>query len=119
DDRLHHRHQRCWPIRCLTSDECPIRFEGVARHAGPLLPPRRKKAAGGFVPLSTMAESPQLHLRATDADRERVAAMLRAAGGDGALTVEELEERLSAAYAAVTRADLVGLVADLPPAGTA
>ena len=62
-----------------------------------------------------MTPSAQLQLRATDADRDRVVQMLRVAAEEGALTVDELEERLSAALAAVTRADLVRLVDDLPP----
>src|SRR4051794_13297611 len=62
-----------------------------------------------------MTPSPQLQLRATDADRDRVVQILRVAAEEGALTVDELEERLSAAFAAVTRADLVRLVDDLPP----
>jgi hypothetical protein len=55
-----------------------------------------------------------LHLRVTDGDREQVASTLRVAAGEGALSVEELDERLSATYSAVTRADLVPLVSDLP-----
>ena len=62
-----------------------------------------------------MTPSPQLQLRATDGDRDRVTQILRVAAEEGALTVDELEERLSAAFAAVTRADLVRLVDDLPP----
>ena len=62
-----------------------------------------------------MTPSPQLQLRATDADRDRVVQILRVAAEKGALTVDEFEERLSAALAAVTRADLVRLVDDLPP----
>jgi hypothetical protein len=54
-------------------------------------------------------------LRASDADREATATLLRDAGGDGRLTVQELDERLDAAYAAVTHVDLEGLVADLVP----
>jgi hypothetical protein len=54
-------------------------------------------------------------LRASDADRERVAAVLRDAGGDGRLDLEELDERLQAAYAARTHADLEPLTADLQP----
>jgi hypothetical protein len=62
-----------------------------------------------------MTSSGDLHFRATDADRDRVVQLLRAAAGEGALSVDELEERMSAAYAAVTRGDLAALVADLPP----
>jgi hypothetical protein len=53
-------------------------------------------------------------LRIADADRERVAERLRRAAGEGRLAPEELEERLEAAFAARTRADLEPLVADLP-----
>jgi hypothetical protein len=58
-------------------------------------------------------------LRASDAERERTADRLRQATGDGRLTVEELDERLAAVYAARTRAELEPLTADLPdePAG--
>jgi hypothetical protein len=56
----------------------------------------------------------QLSLRVCDADRERVAERLRRAAGEGRLAPEELEERLEAAFAARTQADLAPLVADLP-----
>ena len=55
-----------------------------------------------------------LHLRASDAERERVADVLRVHAGDGRLTPDELEQRLERAYAAGTRADLRALVSDLP-----
>jgi hypothetical protein len=56
--------------------------------------------------------------RASDAEREAVVARLRDAAGEGRLTVEELAERIDAAYAAKTRAELEPLTADLPaPAG--
>jgi hypothetical protein len=51
--------------------------------------------------------------RATDADRHATVEALRDAGGDGRLTVEEMEERLSAAFAARTHAELDALLADL------
>jgi hypothetical protein len=54
-------------------------------------------------------------LRASDADRERVAERLRDAAGEGRLTAEELEERLERAFAGRTDAELAPLVADLPP----
>jgi hypothetical protein len=56
----------------------------------------------------------ELSVRVADADRERVAERLRLAAGEGRLAPEELEERLEAAFAARTRADLAPLVADLP-----
>ena len=58
-------------------------------------------------------------LRASDADREHTAELLRRAAGEGRLTVDELDERLDAAFAARTRADLQRLVADLPAADDA
>jgi Domain of unknown function (DUF1707)/Cell wall-active antibiotics response 4TMS YvqF len=65
-----------------------------------------------------MSSSPAVpdpqHLRASDADRERVAETLREAAGDGRLTMDELDERLDAVYAAKTYAELVPLTQDLP-----
>ena len=55
-------------------------------------------------------------LRASDADRERVAERLRTAAGEGRLTPVELEERLEGAFSARTGAELEPLVADLPEA---
>ena len=52
--------------------------------------------------------------RASDAEREAVVARLRNAAGEGRLTVDELDERIDAAYAAKTRAELEPLTADLP-----
>jgi hypothetical protein len=56
----------------------------------------------------------QSRLRVSDADRHRVAELLRQAAGEGRLDLEELEERLEAAYRAKTYGDLVPLTADLP-----
>ena len=53
-------------------------------------------------------------LRISDADRHRVAELLREAAGEGRLDLDELDERLEAAYVAKTYADLVPLTADLP-----
>ena len=53
-------------------------------------------------------------LRASDADRERTATLLRRHTGAGRLTPEELDERLDGAYAARTVAELEALVHDLP-----
>jgi hypothetical protein len=68
-----------------------------------------------------MSSSPAVpeprNLRASDADRERVANVLREAAGDGRLTMEELDERLEAVYAAKTYAELEPITHDLPGAG--
>ncbi len=53
-------------------------------------------------------------LRISDADRHRVAEVLREAAGEGRLDIDELEERLEGAWAARTYGDLVPLTADLP-----
>ncbi len=53
-------------------------------------------------------------LRISDADRHRVAEMLREAAGEGRLEMEELDERLEATYEARTYADLVPITLDLP-----
>ena len=52
--------------------------------------------------------------RASDMDRHNVAERLRAAAGDGRLSIDELEERLEATYGAKTYAELEPLLADLP-----
>jgi len=58
-------------------------------------------------------------LRASDADRERVVDVLRTAAGEGRLDVEELDERVSAAYTIRTLTELEALTLDLVPAGAA
>lgn len=52
-------------------------------------------------------------LRAADADRERTAEQLRDAAGEGRLTVDELDERLTACYGAKTVAELQALTVDV------
>jgi hypothetical protein len=54
------------------------------------------------------------NLRASDADRERVASVLREAAGDGRLSLDELDERLDAVFAAKTYAELEPITHDLP-----
>lgn len=53
-------------------------------------------------------------LRISDDDRHRVAEVLREAAGEGRLDLDELDQRLEAAYAAKTYADLVPITVDLP-----
>jgi hypothetical protein len=60
-----------------------------------------------------MVEPPEM--RASDADRDRISAVLREAHAEGRLPQEELLERLDAAYDARTYGELDRLVADLPP----
>ncbi len=53
-------------------------------------------------------------LRASDADRDRIAEILREALAEGRLTAEEHTERVGAVYAARTHEELEPLVGDLP-----
>jgi hypothetical protein len=53
-------------------------------------------------------------LRASDADRERVAKVLHESMAEGRLTVSELEERLTVVYAAKTIGELEPPLSDLP-----
>jgi hypothetical protein len=58
-------------------------------------------------------------LRASDAERDRVGAALRAHAAEGRLTVEELDDRVERAFSARTRRELAGLLGDLPDEGGA
>lgn len=53
-------------------------------------------------------------IRASDMDRESVVTILRDAHAEGRLTLDEFQERVSAAYAARTWGELADLTADLP-----
>jgi hypothetical protein len=59
-----------------------------------------------------MSSDPRI--RASDADRDRTAALLREHHAAGRLTAEEFNERLDKAYAAKTLGELDDLLADLP-----
>jgi hypothetical protein len=62
-------------------------------------------------------ETPKPELRASDADREATAERLRIAAGEGRLDPFELDERLTATYAARTCSELTRLTSDvIPPA---
>ncbi|WP_037870166.1 DUF1707 SHOCT-like domain-containing protein [Streptomyces sp. SPB074] len=58
-------------------------------------------------------------LRASDAERDHYAAILREALAEGRLTAEEHTERVEAVYSSRTQAQLEPLVADLPRPGAA
>jgi uncharacterized protein DUF1707 len=60
----------------------------------------------------TLRQDPEL--RASDAEREQAVTQLREHGAAGRLDVDELEQRIGAAYQARTRGDLVKLLDDLP-----
>ncbi|MFV2013396.1 MULTISPECIES: DUF1707 SHOCT-like domain-containing protein [unclassified Micromonospora] len=59
---------------------------------------------------------PPDRLRASDADREQVAEVLRAAAAEGRIDLPELDERLGRVYAARTYAELEPLTRDIPRA---
>jgi hypothetical protein len=56
----------------------------------------------------------QDNVRASDEDRERIVEQLRRHASDGRLTMDEFEERMSAAYEARTYGELAELTRDLP-----
>lgn len=58
---------------------------------------------------------PDGQLRASNAERDRVIEVLRRHTADGRLTLEEFEQRVGEALAAMTRADLGPVLRDLPP----
>jgi hypothetical protein len=69
----------------------------------------------GLPDVAPSGGDPLPELRASDADRERAADQLRRASGDGRLTVDELDERLTSCYQARTVAELSRLTADIVP----
>jgi hypothetical protein len=70
------------------------------------------------MPQRDLAErSPLSDMRAADADRERVAEVLRQAAAEGRLDLSELDDRLSRLYAAKTYGELEPLIGDLPEVG--
>ena len=73
--------------------------------------------AGSVEPRGQYSPGDPAHLRVSDEDRHKVAEILREAAGEGRLDLDELDERLGAAYAAKTYADLVPITVDLPVAG--
>ncbi|WP_190154989.1 DUF1707 SHOCT-like domain-containing protein [Streptomyces litmocidini] len=62
---------------------------------------------------------PQGSLRASDADRDRIADILRDALAEGRLDAEEHSDRIDAVYRAKTVGELEPIVRDLPSARTA
>jgi hypothetical protein len=71
--------------------------------------------------LPSVTEQPEqpnpLDLRASDADRERVAKILHDAMAEGRLSVAELDERLQTVYKSRTLGELVPVTSDLPVIG--
>lgn len=70
-------------------------------------------------PQQTHPEPQSAGLRASDADRDRTADILREALAEGRLTAEEHGERIDGVYRAKTMGELEPLVSDLPAASGA
>ena len=65
------------------------------------------------IPYDPRNHLPQL--RANDAEREAVADVIRHALGDGRIQMDELDERLGAAYGAKTHGELSAVIDDIVP----
>ncbi|MFI9628109.1 DUF1707 domain-containing protein [Streptomyces sp. NPDC052042] len=70
-------------------------------------------------PQKPVAPAEPAGIRASDADRDRIADILREAMAEGRLTAEEHSERVDAVYRAKTVGELEPLVRDLPAPGGA
>uniref|UniRef100_UPI003F49BFDA DUF1707 SHOCT-like domain-containing protein n=1 Tax=Streptomyces bacillaris TaxID=68179 RepID=UPI003F49BFDA len=77
--------------------------------AAPATPPAARVPSAEFAPADS--------LRASDADRDRTADILREALAEGRLTADEHAERVDLVYRAKTVGELQPLVRDLPAAG--
>ena len=77
---------------------------------------RRLPGAHRVASVEDMTDPANLGIRASDADREATAQRLHTAALEGRLDAEELEERLTAAYAAKHCSELERLTADVTPA---
>jgi hypothetical protein len=64
--------------------------------------------------MSTESARPSSRVRASDAEREEYASVVREAVGEGRLTLDEGDERQATIYAAKFRDELRPVVADLP-----
>jgi hypothetical protein len=78
-------------------------------------PDTRGRGGGGPHAASPPAPSRPLVGRASDADREKVIGVLKAAFAQGRLTKDELDARVGHAFTSRTYADLAALTADIPP----
>jgi hypothetical protein len=67
------------------------------------------------MPTEPPEPGPPPDMRASDADRDRVIDLLRAAAEEGRLTPDEFEERTQAVLSARTFGELAAFTADLPP----
>jgi hypothetical protein len=66
------------------------------------------------MPSAPRRQRERSEIRASDDERERVVTFLRDKAAEGRLSPDELDERVGAAYRAMTRGELRALVRDLP-----
>ncbi|MFI9118430.1 DUF1707 domain-containing protein [Streptomyces bikiniensis] len=78
--------------------------------------PQRSAAPAEPAPAAPAFADPQGALRASDADRDRIADILRDALAEGRLDAEEHSDRIDAVYRAKTVGELEPIVRDLPAA---
>ena len=72
----------------------------------------------GADPATLVLMNEQKAVRASDAERERIAKLVSEAAGEGRLTIEEADDRLERVYTTRFRHELDEFVADLPTRGT-
>lgn len=80
--------------------------------------PQRQAAPAEPAPAETAFADPQGSLRASDADRDRIADILRDALAEGRIDAEEHSDRIDSVYRAKTVGELEPIVRDLPGART-
>ncbi|MFD3994072.1 DUF1707 domain-containing protein [Streptomyces sp. NPDC058548] len=80
--------------------------------------PQRQAAPAEHAPAETVFADPQGSLRASDADRDRIADILRDALAEGRIDAEEHSDRIDSVYRAKTVGELEPIVRDLPGART-
>ncbi|MFJ4869235.1 DUF1707 domain-containing protein [Streptomyces sp. NPDC088757] len=80
--------------------------------------PQRSAAPAETASAAPAFADPQGSLRASDADRDRIADILRDALAEGRLDAEEHSDRIDAVYRAKTVGELEPIVRDLPAART-
>ncbi|MFJ2787608.1 DUF1707 domain-containing protein [Streptomyces sp. NPDC093249] len=80
--------------------------------------PKRPVSPAETAPAETVFADPPGSLRASDADRDRIADILRDALAEGRLDAEEHSDRIDAVYRAKTVGELEPIVRDLPGART-
>ncbi|MGV9315025.1 DUF1707 SHOCT-like domain-containing protein [Streptomyces sp. NPDC003691] len=81
--------------------------------------PQQPAAPAASGPVPAPGAGPSGGIRASDADRDRIADILRDALAEGRLDTEEHSERIEAVYRAKTLGELQPIVRDLPAAASA